>query len=186
MLFEIFYLGFGQAIASFSPNVLLASLLVPLFFTFSKPTNCLHVSCADSASCIILRRCCAIRRFAIILAIMDVLADTVQVVSKLLYTLQRILTFIVSLKASLGCLFKDRRSDVRLRSLRSSLLRLAKTAKHTLASLLNKQVATFKRNQTGTVGTVSTRQAKRSLHLSTSSRRIYGATLVRPRLQVLV
>ncbi|CAO2655641.1 Nn.00g044440.m01.CDS01 [Neocucurbitaria sp. VM-36] len=34
MLFEIFYLGFGQAIASFSPNELLASLLVPLFFTF--------------------------------------------------------------------------------------------------------------------------------------------------------
>ncbi|KAF7679880.1 abc drug exporter [Alternaria burnsii] len=34
MLFEIFYLGFGQAIASFAPNELLASLLVPLFFTF--------------------------------------------------------------------------------------------------------------------------------------------------------
>ncbi|KAL6712243.1 ATP-binding cassette transporter snq2 [Coniothyrium glycines] len=34
MLFEIFYLGFGQAIAAFSPNELLASLLVPLFFTF--------------------------------------------------------------------------------------------------------------------------------------------------------
>ncbi|CAG5158659.1 uncharacterized protein ALTATR162_LOCUS5192 [Alternaria atra] len=34
MLFEVFYLGFGQAIASFSPNELLASLLVPLFFTF--------------------------------------------------------------------------------------------------------------------------------------------------------
>ncbi|OCL11732.1 hypothetical protein AOQ84DRAFT_386625 [Glonium stellatum] len=32
--FEMFYLGFGQAIASFSPNELLASLLVPLFFTF--------------------------------------------------------------------------------------------------------------------------------------------------------
>jgi len=30
----MFYLGFGQAIASFSPNDLLASLLVPLFFTF--------------------------------------------------------------------------------------------------------------------------------------------------------
>ena len=36
MLFEIYYLGFGQAIASFAPNELLASLLVPLFFTFSK------------------------------------------------------------------------------------------------------------------------------------------------------
>jgi hypothetical protein len=36
MLFEVFYLGFGQAIAAFSPNELLASLLVPLFFTFSK------------------------------------------------------------------------------------------------------------------------------------------------------
>jgi ABC-type multidrug transport system ATPase subunit/ABC-type multidrug transport system permease subunit len=34
MLFEVFYLGFGQAIAAFSPNELLASLLVPLFFTF--------------------------------------------------------------------------------------------------------------------------------------------------------
>jgi len=34
MLFEIFYLGFGQAIAAFSPNELLASLLVPIFFTF--------------------------------------------------------------------------------------------------------------------------------------------------------
>ncbi|KAF1352679.1 hypothetical protein EJ07DRAFT_183458 [Lizonia empirigonia] len=34
MLFEIFYLGFGQAIAAFAPNELLASLLVPLFFTF--------------------------------------------------------------------------------------------------------------------------------------------------------
>jgi len=34
MLFEVFYLGFGQAIASFSPNELLASLFVPLFFTF--------------------------------------------------------------------------------------------------------------------------------------------------------
>ena len=33
-MFELFYLGFGQAIASFSPNELLASLLVPLFFTF--------------------------------------------------------------------------------------------------------------------------------------------------------
>jgi ATP-binding cassette subfamily G (WHITE) protein 2 (SNQ2) len=34
MQFEMFYLGFGQAIAAFSPNELLASLLVPLFFTF--------------------------------------------------------------------------------------------------------------------------------------------------------
>ncbi|KAF2874539.1 ABC-2 type transporter-domain-containing protein [Massariosphaeria phaeospora] len=34
MLFELYYLGFGQAIAAFSPNELLASLLVPLFFTF--------------------------------------------------------------------------------------------------------------------------------------------------------
>ncbi|KAF2804614.1 ABC multidrug transporter-like protein [Mytilinidion resinicola] len=32
--FEMFYLGLGQAIASFAPNELLASLLVPLFFTF--------------------------------------------------------------------------------------------------------------------------------------------------------
>jgi ATP-binding cassette subfamily G (WHITE) protein 2 (SNQ2) len=34
MQFEMFYVGFGQAIAAFSPNELLASLLVPLFFTF--------------------------------------------------------------------------------------------------------------------------------------------------------
>ena len=34
MLFELFYVGFGQAIASFSPNDLLASLLVPIFFLF--------------------------------------------------------------------------------------------------------------------------------------------------------
>ncbi|KAF2667759.1 hypothetical protein BT63DRAFT_447490 [Microthyrium microscopicum] len=32
--FELFYLGFGQFIAAFSPNELLASLLVPVFFTF--------------------------------------------------------------------------------------------------------------------------------------------------------
>ncbi|KAK4983719.1 ATP-binding cassette transporter snq2 [Elasticomyces elasticus] len=34
MLFELFYVGFGQAIASFAPNELLASLLVPMFFMF--------------------------------------------------------------------------------------------------------------------------------------------------------
>ncbi len=34
MLFELFYVGFGQMIASFSPNELLASLLVPIFFLF--------------------------------------------------------------------------------------------------------------------------------------------------------
>ena len=34
MVFELFYVGFGQAIAAISPNELLASLLVPLFFTF--------------------------------------------------------------------------------------------------------------------------------------------------------
>lgn len=34
MLFELYYVGFGQAIASFSPNELLASLLVPMFFLF--------------------------------------------------------------------------------------------------------------------------------------------------------
>ncbi|KAL3478070.1 ABC-2 type transporter-domain-containing protein [Aspergillus californicus] len=34
MLFELYYVGFGQFIASFSPNELLASLLVPCFFTF--------------------------------------------------------------------------------------------------------------------------------------------------------
>ena len=34
MVFELFYVSFGQAIASFSPNELLASLLVPVFFLF--------------------------------------------------------------------------------------------------------------------------------------------------------
>ncbi|KAF1977425.1 hypothetical protein BU23DRAFT_587478 [Bimuria novae-zelandiae CBS 107.79] len=34
MVYEVYYLGFGQAIAAFAPNDLLASLLVPLFFTF--------------------------------------------------------------------------------------------------------------------------------------------------------
>lgn len=34
MLFEVYYVGFGQAIASFAPNELLASILVPLFFLF--------------------------------------------------------------------------------------------------------------------------------------------------------
>lgn len=34
MLFECFYVGFGQFIAAVSPNELFASLLVPSFFTF--------------------------------------------------------------------------------------------------------------------------------------------------------
>lgn len=34
LLFELYYVSFGQAIAAFSPNELLASLLVPLFFLF--------------------------------------------------------------------------------------------------------------------------------------------------------
>jgi ATP-binding cassette, subfamily G (WHITE), member 2, SNQ2 len=34
MLFELFYVSFVQAIASFAPNELLASLLVPVFFLF--------------------------------------------------------------------------------------------------------------------------------------------------------
>lgn len=34
ILFELYYIGFGQAIAAFSPNELLASLLVPTFFLF--------------------------------------------------------------------------------------------------------------------------------------------------------
>lgn len=34
IIFELYYVGFGQAIAAFSPNDLLASLFVPLFFTF--------------------------------------------------------------------------------------------------------------------------------------------------------
>ncbi|KAJ5287465.1 hypothetical protein N7478_003151 [Penicillium angulare] len=35
MLFECFYVGFGQFIAAFSPNEPFASLLVPAFFTFT-------------------------------------------------------------------------------------------------------------------------------------------------------
>lgn len=34
ILFELYYTGFGQAIAALAPNELLASLLVPLFFLF--------------------------------------------------------------------------------------------------------------------------------------------------------
>ncbi|KAL8757198.1 MAG: hypothetical protein Q9199_002383 [Rusavskia elegans] len=34
ILFEFYYVGFGQAIAAFAPNELLASILVPLFFLF--------------------------------------------------------------------------------------------------------------------------------------------------------
>jgi len=34
ILFEIFYTTFGQMIAALAPNELLASLLVPVFFTF--------------------------------------------------------------------------------------------------------------------------------------------------------
>ncbi|KAI2771809.1 ABC-2 type transporter-domain-containing protein [Daldinia loculata] len=34
MIFELYYVSFGQAIAAFSPNQLLASLFVPLFFLF--------------------------------------------------------------------------------------------------------------------------------------------------------
>jgi ATP-binding cassette, subfamily G (WHITE), member 2, SNQ2 len=34
LLFELFYVSFGQAIASFAPNELLASILVPVFFLF--------------------------------------------------------------------------------------------------------------------------------------------------------
>ena len=33
-LFELYYVSFGQAIAAFAPNELLASLLVPIFFLF--------------------------------------------------------------------------------------------------------------------------------------------------------
>jgi len=34
LMFELYYVSFGQAIAAFSPNELLASLLVPIFFLF--------------------------------------------------------------------------------------------------------------------------------------------------------
>lgn len=34
LLFELYYVSFGQAIAAFAPNELLASILVPVFFLF--------------------------------------------------------------------------------------------------------------------------------------------------------
>lgn len=34
LLFELFYIGFGQFIAALSPNELFASILIPAFFTF--------------------------------------------------------------------------------------------------------------------------------------------------------
>lgn len=37
ILFEVFYTTFGQMIAALAPNELLASLLVPVFFTFGMP-----------------------------------------------------------------------------------------------------------------------------------------------------
>ena len=59
MLFEVFYLGFGQAIAAFSPNELLASLLVPLFFTFSESDLLVRilVACILTLSSRIFLRC---------------------------------------------------------------------------------------------------------------------------------
>jgi len=34
MMFELFYVGFGQLVAAMAPNELLASLLLPVFFLF--------------------------------------------------------------------------------------------------------------------------------------------------------
>jgi ATP-binding cassette, subfamily G (WHITE), member 2, SNQ2 len=76
MLFELFYLGFGQAIAAFSPNELLASLLVPVFFLFvvsfcgeSHPLPQIKPITADKS-----RHRRPIRRAPLLLAQLDVLA----------------------------------------------------------------------------------------------------------------
>jgi hypothetical protein len=78
MSFELFYLGFGQAIASFAPNELLASLLVPLFFTFSMscfPCNPSETFILTLRSRLILRCRRALPRLALVLAELDVLAN---------------------------------------------------------------------------------------------------------------
>lgn len=85
MLFEIFYLGFGQAIAAFAPNELLASLLVPLFFTFSKSQLIYRerLSCTLTPSSRLFLWCGrALRRSTHLLASLDVLAHTFQIPSR--------------------------------------------------------------------------------------------------------
>ena len=85
MLFELYYIGFGQAIAAFSPNEVLASLLVPVFFLFVVsfcgvvvPFNALpYVSLHRS----ILNAFELIRQSAV-LAILDVLPDSISVPSR--------------------------------------------------------------------------------------------------------
>lgn len=84
MLFELFYVGFGQAIASFSPNDLLASLLVPVFFLFvvsfcgvvvpyvalPHVSNCLKRSTFQPSDHKMLTR------FHLVLALLDVFFNT--------------------------------------------------------------------------------------------------------------
>lgn len=79
ILFELYYLGFGQMIAAFSPNELLASLLVPLFFTFSKFAACLFERRLMLRSRLLLWCCCALRGLTILLAELDVLVDSIQI-----------------------------------------------------------------------------------------------------------
>lgn len=56
-VFEVFYVSFGQAIASFAPNELLASILVPMFFLYAKlmsssPTHIMeHLLTSTDSSC---------------------------------------------------------------------------------------------------------------------------------------
>jgi hypothetical protein len=67
---------------------------------------------------------------------------------------------------------------VRPMSLRSSHPRPAKTVKRTLVHLRNSRAGTCSSSRTGTVDTVSLRQAMRSQHRLTYSRASYGEILV--------
>jgi ATP-binding cassette subfamily G (WHITE) protein 2 (SNQ2) len=84
MQFELFYLGFGQAIASFAANELLASLLVPLFFLFGKLVLLSYTDdfLADRYSRILLRCCRTLCWLTIFLEELDVLAHTVPLPSR--------------------------------------------------------------------------------------------------------
>lgn len=82
IVFEFFYVGFAQAIASFAPNELLASLLIPIFFLFVVSFcgvgtySVLYIVLSNFADRFRSR---SIRRFANVLAQLDVLAQPVQV-----------------------------------------------------------------------------------------------------------
>jgi hypothetical protein len=67
---------------------------------------------------------------------------------------------------------------VRPTSLRSSHPRPAKTVKRTLVHLRNSRAGTCSSSRTGTVGTVSLRQAMRSQHRSTCFHASYGGISV--------